>query len=1223
MAKDAKPVAGQGLQKPLCFVENKGQVMDGNKQVRKDIGYKLSTPGVNLFVGNGRLHYQFQKIENSDAANLHVTGYKMDVALLGANPNATAIASDEQQYYENYYLGNNEGFTAHSFHKVMYKNVYPHIDWVVYVKNNQVEYDFVVRPGGDVNNIKISYTGATNLSIASDGTLAAETPMGKITEHKPYSYETATGKEVASAFVLDGNIVSFKTGAHNGSLTIDPYLAWSTYYGGTAEDVAVSIKQSNGGLVYVGGYSASTTLGFTGPPGLFDAIYNGGAYDAFLTSFTAAGVRVWTTYFGGTGIDQAKCIALDNTSASVYLAGYTTSSGLATTFQLVNNGLNEGFLAKFNTANGARLWSTYFGGPGNDVINGVTVDAVNNVYMVGTTESSTSIAGAGAYQAALSGTTDAFAAKFTTAGAITWATYYGGTAQETGNSITVDGSSNVIITGQTNSVVNIATAGAHQEILGGTNDAYIAKLNSTATALTWGSYFGGPGLEEGKGVLCNTATNEVVMVGNTSSTSGIAGPRSQQPTYGGGLQDAYLASFNGAGAISWSTYYGGSDIEYGEGLGFDQFRNILVTGGTFSANGISTPGSFQSAIGGNYDAFVAKYTNRGQRIWGTYFGNAQYDYAFGVSSNAAGEVAIAGHTTSTAGIATIGAQQTAYGGGVYDCFITKFVRDTFVTINQPYIDTLVCAGGTFNLPYSTNINFATGNTFTAQLSNASGSFAAPIAIGSITSSASGSIPVTIPAGTAPGTGYRIRIVASNPSFISPDNFVNIEIVTSLTPPTATGNTPVCVGGDIYLDVISTYSISSYSWTGPSGTGFSSIIKNPVITGVSTAYAGTYSVVTTHNGCPSTTATVNIVVNSFIPPTPTVTATSVNCVGGTISLSAASGLGTAPVTYGWTGPSGFTSTLQNPSISPAALTDAGVYNVVDTFDGCPSAAASVTITVTPTTPVSVSISVSPNDTVCSGTMVTFTASAVNGGISPIFQWMTTTGPVVGAISSTWSTSTLTDGMSVYALLNSSITCPSPASAVSNVIKMNVINTPPLAFITASPGTSVPSGTPVTFTAAIFNGGVSPIYQWQKNGVDIPGATNSTYTSPGVTAAETIRLKLKTTMACATPDSVISNELVVHTNTGVDEVSSVWDNIELFPNPNNGSFTIKGDLQNPDINNVSVEVFNPLGQIIYSGQIEVYNSLLDSTLSMQQMPAGVYLLRISGDGRNKTVRFTIQH
>lgn len=1224
-AKNVVPTAGQGCSKPLCFIENKGQLTDAKGKAVSGIQYELSTAGMNLYMGNGALHYQFRKVSEQGDKPL-INSYMMNVSLVGANKNARVEVSDALSYYEQYYTAGANGVTAHAYGKITYKDVYPGIDWVLYVKNGTVEYDFVVQPGADASQIKLKYDGATALKMMEHGGIMAVTPMGNISEQKPIAYESNTGKAVAANFKLKNNILSFETGKHDGKLTIDPVIFWSTYFGGTSEDVATCVKVSPGGNIYIGGYTSSTLLNFTiGMPAMSFQPALGGGFDAFITKYDQNGVRQFTTYYGGAGNERGTCIAGDAAFGNIFLGGSTQgSTGMATggAYRATNSGSIDGFLLRINN-NGVRQWSTYYGGTGNDYVNGIAVDGATGVYITGRTESASLISSAGVFQTTLSGSADAFVAKFngtSGTGTLAFSTYYGGTGVEEGYTVTTDAANNVYVGGQTTSVTNIATAGAYQSTLDGANDGFLGRLNTTGTTRSWGTYFGGPGTDQVTQIVCRAATSDIGITGYTTSTSGIASANAQQTTYGGGAQDAFIGQFTNAGLRTWSSYVGGNDLDYSESITLDPVGNLIIAGGTQSLNNIGTPGSLQPTAGGNFDAFSAKYVAAtGQKIWGSYFGNTLNDHAFGVICDGAGQIIMAGRTSSTVGISTATASQLAFAGGTYDAFLTKFRADTFALINQPYTDTLICAGGTLTLPYTVNANFRAGNVFTAQLSNASGSFAAPVNIGTLVSSTSGTISCTIPIGMPAGTGYRIRIVGSAPSYISPDNFRNITLVASLPAVTITSNSPVCVGNTLTLSGTATWAIATYVWTGPGGfIAPGSSTTRPTMT---LADAGIYSLTTTHNGCPNNVSTVNVLVNSTIPTSPTADASVLNCNGGTLYLFADSSI-VSPDTYDWTGPAGYTATGQTPTRGPLTAADGGTYSVTRTVDGCPSVATIVTVTVTPNSVTGITINVSPNDTICGGTFVTFGSVPLNAGTSPLYQWMVNSLPVVGALSPTWSTSTLSDGDIVSCSMTSNALCPAPATAVSNDIVMNVITNELMVYIFANPGVSVNPGDSIVFTSSVYNAGVGATYQWKRNGNDIPGATNNKYTKYNVTVYDTITLEVTSIMACVSPAIKTSSALVVHPNTSVADVAASISNVELFPNPNTGLFTLKCEMSGIDVSELSISVVNAVGQVMHQETATLTNGSLNKALKINELVPGVYMLQLNAEGTSKTIRFSVQ-
>lgn len=200
-------------------------------------------------------------------------------------------------------------------------------------------------------------------------------------------------------------------------------------------------------------------------------------------------------------------------------------------------------------------------------------------------------------------------------------------------------------------------------------------------------------------------------------------------------------------------------------------------------------------------------------------------------------------------------------------------------------------------------------------------------------------------------------------------------------PTLGSNSPVCSGNPLNLTA-STLAGSTYYWTGPNG--FSTTVQNPTINPATTLATGTYSVYATNLGCTSPTSTLIVVVDST-PVPPTASSNSPGppgpaiCQGDTLRLF--SSTPTAGVTYSWTGPNAFTSTLQNPIIPNVSPLATGLYQVTVTLGGACSTSVVISVTITPTPP----LTASSNSPVCSGDTLKLTTVATPGSV---FSW---TGP----------------------------------------------------------------------------------------------------------------------------------------------------------------------------------------------------------------------------------------
>ncbi len=725
--------------KLLCFEENKGQIRDQNGAPRPDIHYSLSAPGMTVFIGNGQLHYQFYKQINNNNDQRRkentilpqqplpyfspIATYRMDVALTGANIHAPAVTEGRSADFVNYYTGysNLDGFTkVHSYQKIIYQNIYPDIDWVLYIKDNKLEHDFVVHPGADRKKIQLVYNGATSLSIQKDGSLIAQTPFGSISEQKPYAFQQENKQEVATHYQLRDNTLSFTTGGYNGTLVIDPGVDWATYYGGAIGfDAAAAVATDKKGHIYMTGTTGSVNNIATS--GSFLDTFTSWYITAFLVKFDTLGNRIWGTYYGGdksyedinmywAGFTGGTSLAVDNEGNKIYIGGTTNCiNGIATpgsyqdtlSAKHSDNSFygSDAFLAQFN-ADGTRNWATYLGGDSLDegfyTATNVVLDTQNNnVYFV-TTVGNNGMATAGTYKSADPGITsmagDGLITQFNSQGVRQWATYYGGSGNDVIFAITLDADNNIYITGATYGTDGIASPNSFLSTV--TPDvaargiAFLAKLNSTGKTRLWGTYYGSNG-EIGQGVACDRF-GHVYMTGQTSTmqtssinVGAIATPGAWQTTFARGAGnpsqwDGFLVQFDGNGRRNWGTFYGGPGYDYGHNVTCNDQGLVFMAGRTNSSSFqypdvIATPGSHQDTLYGAstselMDDFIVEFDTTGRRVWATYYGGLGDEGGamgfsptqIGLTCDNNGTLYLAGYTTSREGIATPGSYQDSF-----------------------------------------------------------------------------------------------------------------------------------------------------------------------------------------------------------------------------------------------------------------------------------------------------------------------------------------------------------------------------------------------------------------------------------------------------------------------------------------------------------------------------------------------------------------------------------
>jgi hypothetical protein len=644
-----------------------------------------------------------------------IEGLRIDMQVIGGDMSRMTVEQPSESHFNFYLTGRAENQTnIQAYRMVRYSEVYPNIDLVFYGKGGEMKYDWVIRPGGNPQQIQVNYAGAQNLSIGEDGQLLVQTAAGNIIEQPPFSFQSindqgpgATKPEdgpaiVSTRYRIQGNTVSFDIPRYDTKrlLVIDPTLAWSTYMGGTDEDELTGVVTDGLGNVYFSGWSFS--LAFPTTVGSFQPLLGAGA-DAIVAKFNATtGARIWSTYVGGTAgpsIDAGGGITVDRTGAVIF-TGLTNSPDfpVAGGFKMTGAaaGIFDAFVFKLSPA-GARVWGSFYGGaagegevPGDM---GIAVDDNNDLYITGTTESNglTGVTPT-SYQPNLDGTTDAFVAKLRSDGtAVIWATYFGGGNNEFANSIAVNGAGKIAITGCTNSSsgsfpIEINSKEPHQTDLDGSSDAFVAVFNPDGY-LDWGTYFGRDGEENSnpraRGAVTFGPDGHILITGtSTTSAVNLSTPGTFQAVYGGGTQDAFVAKFAAVGgptALIWCSYLGGNNEDAGLTIKALADGQVVVGGQTFSTNFPTAGLPYQASFGGGSgsDGFLSVISASGATLSNSTFlgGNSttgfQDDRINSLAVSRDGNIYVGGTTQSTTDFLAAKTFQ-ATNGGDDDAFLARF-----------------------------------------------------------------------------------------------------------------------------------------------------------------------------------------------------------------------------------------------------------------------------------------------------------------------------------------------------------------------------------------------------------------------------------------------------------------------------------------------------------------------------------------------------------------------
>ncbi|MGH8991654.1 MAG: SBBP repeat-containing protein [Acidimicrobiia bacterium] len=358
---------------------------------------------------------------------------------------------------------------------------------------------------------------------------------------------------------------------------------WARQFGTRVADEALGVALDGAGNAYVAGWTFGTLAGQR----------SAGMVDAFVRKYDAAGREVWTRQFGSAERDFARAVAADGVG-NAYVVGETWGSLPGQR----SAGGYDAFVRRYDPA-GTEVWTRQFGGGGGEGAWGVAIDPAGGAYVVGTTR-------AALPGQAPAGGFDAFVARYDAAGNQVWAAQFGTPGDEGGHGVALDPSGNVLVVGSTDLVLPGETSA-------GGFDAYLRQYDSTGRE-GWTRQFGSPADDFGVAVAVDAGGNAVV--------AGSADQALPGQTWAGGT-DAFLRSFDGAGATRWTNQFGTTSTDAAWGVAIDRAGRTHVVGSTER----ELPG--QRTAGGT-DIFVRRYAG-GREVRTHQFGTERTDMAYAVA----------------------------------------------------------------------------------------------------------------------------------------------------------------------------------------------------------------------------------------------------------------------------------------------------------------------------------------------------------------------------------------------------------------------------------------------------------------------------------------------------------------------------------------------------------------------------------------------------------------
>jgi gliding motility-associated-like protein len=510
------------------LTENKGQW-------NSDIKFKYTNSVNHILFKKNQISYYFLNEENVSKANHHLKKEKEDIGIINghflslnfeaANLNSTIIPSGQPApFYKNFYLGSNSKkwqSNVQSFCQIIYQNIYQNIDLKVTTKSKiGLKYDWVIKPNGNLNDIKLNFQGANSLYIQYNE-LYIKHSEGTLKEQKPFAYQIIKGERIIVnvSYIISKNRVSFNSDNYNKDydLIIDPDLIFSTYSGATDDNFGFTATYDSDGNLYAGGVTTDAFGGkYPVTAGAFQLTYKGGnqeapvnlACDITISKYSSDGKQlIYATYLGGIKNEYPHSLVVDNNDNLVIMGTSKSVDFPISTdaYDISQNGDIDIVVTKLSKDGTTLLGSTFIGGLGSDGLNikpflntfyadefrgDVIIDKQNNI-IVGSCSFSTDFPiTSGSFGAAIpsviqKGVVFKLSPSCNT---LIFSAAMPGNSEDVIYSVDLNQNNDIFIAGTTTSNMQIPTA--TNSFIGGNSDGFFAKIKFDGSVILKAKYFG-------------------------------------------------------------------------------------------------------------------------------------------------------------------------------------------------------------------------------------------------------------------------------------------------------------------------------------------------------------------------------------------------------------------------------------------------------------------------------------------------------------------------------------------------------------------------------------------------------------------------------------------------------------------------------------------------------------------------------------------------------------